>query len=346
MGLILLLLTAVVLLWLFGAAALVYSLTHPRRKTFAVALGRGDPTDPADLGLEAQEVTFSLSDRSRTPGWVIQGGGESCGDDEAGGDPRQLRSPRHGVVTTTGGSSPGRLTVVIVHGFGDSRYGALKRVPLVVPYARRVVVFDLPGQGESESRRGYGGLREPKDVLAVLEQLEVADARRIVLLGSSMGAGVAIAAAAQAGGELRGRIVGVIAEAPYRHWDEPLHNRFKHHHYPRWPIIPLAGLWLTLTAKGFTRFDRAGYAAQLACPLRVIHGSDDPLCPITSAKEIAEAAPAGELIEIPGGRHDDLPTAHEPAYKDAIAGFLKMLCEPDRSGKIASLAAPAPGAPE
>ena len=307
MGLILLLLTAVVLLWLFGVAGLVYSLTHPRRKTFAVALGRGDPTDPADLELLAQEVAFSLSDRSRTPGWIIQG---HVSDETA-------------------------PTVVIVHGYADSRYGALKRVPVVVPYARRVVVFDLPGQGESESRRGYGGLREPTDVLTVLDQLPPEDAQRIVLLGSSMGAGIAIAAAAEAGGEpleeragqnIRGRIVGVIAEAPYRYWDEPLHNRFRKHHYPRWPIIPLAGLWLTLTAKGFTRFDRAGYARQLACPLLVIHGSDDTLCPITSAKEIAQAAPAGEFIEIPDGRHDDLPTAQEPAYRDAIAGFLKKLC--------------------
>jgi len=298
MGLLYLLLFAILILWLLGAAGLVYSLTRPRRKTFAVALGKGDPTDPADLEMVAQEVAFSLSDRSRTPGWVI-----------------------HGQVSDEDGP-----TIVIVHGFGDSRYGALKRAPLVVPYARRVVVFDLPGQGESESRRGYGGLREPEDVRAVLEQLEVQDAQRIVLLGSSMGAGIAIAAAAEADDDLRGRIVGVIAEAPYRHWDEPLHNRFKKHHYPRWPIIPLAGLWLTLTARGFTRFDRAGYAAKLACPLLVIHGSDDSLCPITSASQIAEAAPVGELVEIPGGRHDDLPTEHEPAYRAAIGGFLKKLC--------------------
>ncbi len=312
MGLILLITVAVVLLWLLGAAGLVYSLTHPRRKTFAVALGRGDPTEPADLELLAQEVTFSLSDRSRTPGWVIQG---------------------HDV-------NEGGLTVVIVHGFEDSRYGALIRVPMVVPYARRVVVFDLPGQGESESSRGYGGLREPADVRAVLEQLEVEDAKRVVLLGSSIGAGIVMAAAAEAGEELRRSILGVVAESPYRHWDEPLHNLFKRYHYPRWPIIPLAGLWLTLTARGFTRFDRAGYAARLACPLLVIHGSDDPLCPIMSARQIAQAARAGEFIEIPGGRHDDLPTAHEQAYQDAIAGFLKTLCEPDRSSKIDGLAAP------
>ena len=299
MGLLLLILFAVVLLWLIGTGGLVYSLTHPKRKTFAVALGRGDPTDPADLELEAQEVTFTLTDKTRTPGWVIEG-----------------RAP----------GSAGGLTVVIVHGFGDSRYGSLMRVPMVLDHARKVVVFDLPGQGDSEARHGYGGLREPDDLLAVLGQLEREDAKRIVLLGVSMGGGVAIAAAAKAQGELRGSIVGVIAEGPYRYWDEPLHSMFRHRKYPRWPIIPLSGLWLSLTAKGFKDFDRAGYAAKIGCPLLVLHGSEDTLCPIMAARQIAEAASDGHFVEIEGGGHSDLPIGHEQAYRAAVGDFLEVLC--------------------
>jgi len=320
MGLLLLILLAILLLWLIGAAGLVYALGHPKRKTFAVALGKGDPTDPADLELAAQEVTFTLSDGMRTPGWVIEGAPGSVGGNDSGG------------------GDSGGITVVIVHGFGDSRYGALRRAPLLVPDARRVVVFDLPGQGESESKRAYGGLREPDDVLSVLTQLEKQDAQCIVLLGSSMGAGIAIAAAAKAEGELREAIVGVIAEGPYRYWDEPLHNFFTHHRYPRRPIIPLAWWWLRLTAKGFKSFDRAGHAAKLACPLLVMHGSQDELCPITSAREIADAAPDGQFIEIPGGTHNNLPCEHEQAYRDAVGGFLKRLCSSGRSGTIKRLA--------
>lgn len=310
MGLLYLILTAIVLLWLLAAAGLVRALTHPKRKTFAVALGKGDPTDPADLQLRAQEVTFMLSDNSRSPGWVIEGRDAM---NSAGGE------------TSGGGGYSGGVTVVIVHGFADSRYGALKRVPLIVPYARRVVVFDLPGQGESQAKQGYGGLREPDDVLAMLRQLPPEDSNQIVLLGSSMGAGIAIAAAAKAEGELRKSIVGVIAEGPYRLWDEPLHNMFRHKRYPRWPVIPLAGLWLRLTAKGFKDFDRAGYAARLACPLLVLHGSEDDLCPITSARQIAEAAPAGLFVEIEGGGHNDLPDGHEAAYSAAVENFMKSL---------------------
>jgi pimeloyl-ACP methyl ester carboxylesterase len=128
--------------------------------------------------------------------------------------------------------------------------------------------------------------------------------------------------------------VGVIAEGPYRYWDEPLHNMFRHRRYPRWPIIPLAGLWLRLTAKGFKNFDRAGHAARLACPLLVLHGSEDALCPITAAQQIAEAAPSGQFIEIEGGGHSDLPFGHEQAYRLAVGDFLKRLCTRGGSGTM------------
>lgn len=308
MGIVYLILLAIVLLWLLAAAGLVYAIRHPRRKTFAVALGQGNPTDPTDLQLQADEVTFTLTDGTRSPGWII-----------------------------LGQNSDGP-TFVIVHGFGDSRYGSLRRTPLVLAQARKIVVFDLPGQGESQAKHGYGGLREPDDVLGILEQLEPEDARRIVLLGVSMGAGVAIAAAAKAQASVRQNILGVIAESPYRHWDEPLHNMFRHRRYPRWPIIPLAGLWLSLTAEGFKQFDRVTHAAKLDCPLLVLHGSEDELCPIDSARRIADAAPQGRFIEIPGGRHNDLPFEHEPPYRAAIDDFLKSLCPDPGSGKIQGLA--------
>ncbi len=299
MGLVFLIITAVLLLWLLGAWWLVHSLTHPRRKTFAVALGQGDPTDPADLELVGKEVTFTFTDHTRTPGWIIEG---ERPDGTSGGP-----------------------TFVLIHGFSDSRYGVLLRAPLILHHARKVVVFDLPGQGESEAKQGHGGLREPDDVLAVIDQLEPDDAKQIVLLGVSMGAGIAIAAAAKAQASQRERIVGVIAEAPYRHWDEPLHNIFKSRRYPRWPIIPLAGLWLRLTAKGFKDFDRAGYAAGLTCPLLVMHGSEDRTCPPDSARQIADAANQSTYIEVEGGRHNNLPFEHKQAYQAAVNDFMGTL---------------------
>ena len=306
MGLVILILVSILLLWLFGAAALVYSLAHPPRKTYAAALGCGDPTDPADLELVAREMAFTFTDHTTSPGWIMDG-------QNAGGP-----------------------TVVLIHGFSDSRYGLLQRVPFVLPYAHKIVVFDLPGQGESECARSFGGLREPDDLLAVLSQLEPDDARSIILLGVSMGAGIAIAAAAKSQSDLRSRIHAVIAEAPYRFWDQPIQNIFKYRRYPRFPIIPLAGLWLRLTHKQFKHFDRARYAANLPCPLLVLHGSDDRTCPPDAAQQIADAAPNATYIEIPAGQHNNLPFDHAETYAAAVSDFLQKLGHPAISGKMQS----------
>ncbi|MFM9996545.1 MAG: alpha/beta hydrolase [Phycisphaerales bacterium] len=58
-------------------------------------------------------------------------------------------------------------------------------------------------------------------------------------------------------------------------------------------------------------FDRAAHAGALPCPLLVLHGTDDEVCPIEDGRAIAAAAPAGRIVEVAGGRHNDLWT--EPA---------------------------------
>ncbi|HEX7008361.1 MAG TPA: alpha/beta fold hydrolase, partial [Phycisphaeraceae bacterium] len=278
-----------------GAAAVIYQIRHPPRKTFAVALAHGDPTEPSELGYASQSVTFTLPDGTTTPGWIIDG--------------RSHDGP----------------TVIIVHGYGDSRYGALSWLPLVAPHAQRVVLFDLPGQGESQAKASGGGLREPADVLAVLDQIDAPQGA--VLFGYSMGAGIAIAAAAQAGQ----RIVGVIADGPYRDWDEPLRSHFRARRYPIFPILPLAGLILRWVARGFDRFDRAAYAAQVRGPLLVLHGSEDELCPIESARAIALTAPRGRLVEFPGGHHLDLASIDAPRYRAALEAFFREIRQPSAS---------------
>lgn len=289
MGLFFLLIFACLLVCVLASSAVVWQLRRPPRKTFGVAVGAGELTDPADLGLEAREMQFRLADGSQSPGWIIAGD--------------QPRGP----------------TVVIVHGFGDSRYGALTWTPLFIPLASRVVLFDLPGQGESQAADSGGGLREPADVLAVVDQL--GEQGNVVLMGYSMGAGIAIAAGAQADAH----VVGVIADGPYQRWDEPLVEIFKANRYPRWPVLPMAGLWLRLTAKGFADFDRVAWARKLRVPLLVLHGSDDELCPLASARAIAEAAQQGKLVEFPGGGHLNLAVTDETRYRQALETFFTSL---------------------
>lgn len=330
LGLLILLSIAYALLIALGGFTILWQMSRPRRKTLGVALAMGGVADPADLGMAAAAVTFNLSDRTQSPGWIITG------------------------------HAPQGPTVVVVHGHRDSRYGSLYRAQMVRPYAAYIVVFDLPGHGDAQATRCRMGAREAADVNAVVHGLppEVSEKqnrkrRPIVLLGYSLGATIVIKAAAEypelfnapdgktSSGGGGGGGDGVIACAPYRWWDEGLRGQMKRRGLPVWPMVPLVGLFLRLSVKlNLSRlreskweeapgFDRAADAAKLTCPLLVLHGDADTICPLSAGRAIADAAPRGQLVVIKHGTHNQLLAADHDAVHAALAAFFKLLSRRD-----------------
>jgi len=293
MGLIVLLSLGALAVAGLSVAGLLYALTHPPRKTYAAALGRGDPTEPEAVGASGPAVTFTLADGSRSPGWVLEGGA--------------AKGP----------------TVLLLHGYGDSRYGALTWAPLLLPHAARLVVYDQRAHGESDAKRATLGPDEAHDAAAVIDQLEEMEApdnaRPLVLFGYSMGAVVALAAAT-----LRpGHVTGVIADGVYRHWATPVHNVLRQRRYPAALLIALATPVLWLAGEGYRRFDRAAFARKLQCPLLALHGSADRCCPLHEAQAVVDAAPDAELITFADAGHLDLASRQPQRYHDALAHFFR-----------------------
>ena len=300
-GLLILFSVALVLISLLGSAGLLWIIHRPRRKTFAVALALGGPTQPSELGLEGDEAVFNLPGRHTSPGWIIRG--------HRGGGP----------------------TVVVLHGHRDSRYGALYRAKLLAPYAGRIVIFDWPAHGDCSAPWMLFGVREVADLLAVLDGLPpetpnaskedpTHTAPKPVLFGYSLGGQIAIKAA----GQHPERFAGVIAEGPYRRWDSPIRRRFALLRIPAWLFIyPIAVFYLV---RGWLPgFDRAHYAGKIAAPLLVLHGTRDPICPFEEGQQLAEAAPQGELVTFEGGGHLNLTDLNPEAYHAALTRFFERL---------------------
>lgn len=303
LGFLILFAAAAALLLALGTIAVVLRLTHPPRFTYAVALARRVPSSPTDLRLEFSIRELRLSDNHTTPAWVIHGRDES------------------GPV------------VVITHGWGDSRYGALEWVELLAPYASAIVTYDLRGMGESSAPACHLGTTEIDDLVIILTQLG-AD-RPIVLFGASMGVGISIAAAARAAAKGNQHVIGVVGDGGYRHGMEPIVGYFK---AQQWPVLPFyypIGAWLSLVYATHSQFDRARHARGLACPLLLLHGTDDPICPIASAREIIAAVPPGSpdsprarIVEFPGGTHLDLITHDPETYKAELTAFFQKIQPP------------------
>lgn len=290
----------IALLLLGGALALIasilvvaHALTHPPRRTYGSAVGRGLACDPSELDPPRAFVAWSLASRRLDlPVWDVPG------DD------------------------PDGPVVIMVHGWGDSRIGGLVRLPAVVPVASRVILWDLPGHGEAPGSCALG-TREVEDLAALIEVL--GRDTPIVLFGWSMGAGIAIACAADNTTDSdRAPVAGIIAEAPYRLAKTPAHRVMHLRRLPHRLNLPPA-LWLIGTrvgvGPGWRGFDRAEHAGRLGCPMLILHGSHDEVCPVDDAKAIAAKTASGlvELHITAGAGHNDLWTDPRFALQDARA---------------------------
>ena len=320
-----LLILALLAHWLLLVGWTIWRLTRPPRRTTGTALGQGRPVDPSRLTPPRVFAEWSITHRGATcPVWDISG------DDPSG------------------------PVIVFSHGWGDSRIGALSRVQALAPHASRLIAWDMPGHGDATGTCSLG-----THEVDALQQLltHLASTReapqRVVLFGWSLGAGVSIAAASAPGpsqsltpgverktpsSDAGVRIIGVIAESPYRDAPTPARNVLAMQGLPHrsnlmpalWCIGTDARVGSTLTRRD-PRFDRAAHAQSLrerSISLLILHGDADPISPLADAQAIAIAA-AATLEVIPAGGHFGLWTDPRFAAEvtDAAVRWLARSCK-------------------
>jgi pimeloyl-ACP methyl ester carboxylesterase len=319
-GLFILLFSGLLVLWAWLVVYTMWMLTHPPRRTYAWAVARSLPGDPSEIVLTsgtrglAYEAWLLLSRGRELPVWDV------CGLDPSG------------------------PTIIVTHGWGDSRVAMLGRVAALAPVMSRLIVWDMPGHGDSP--RGSTcelGVREHEDLRALIErvldesgQRGDRNARPLLLFGFSLGAGVSLVAAA----DEAARISAVIAEAPYRIPPTPARNVCRLRGLPYRTTLPAAMLLLGLmkgqgtawgraafrgTRDGVPSFDRLRVAQRMrgGVKLLVVHAKADPVCPIEDGREIAGAGHKGRVLELEHAGHTDVWTRSELVEK--IVGAIREL---------------------
>jgi pimeloyl-ACP methyl ester carboxylesterase len=294
-GLALLLLVALAIFVAWGAFVIAWDAMHPPRKGFAWALATGRPGSPDALDLKAEETTLPGLDGVPCPAWRVQG---------AGGD----RAP----------------VLLMLHGWGRSRWDSLARLQPMLPIVREAWLPDLPAHGEHDGHRSWVGVREPDAALAMLSEIAARNTGApIVLMGHSLGAGVAIRAAARAHGL---PVAGVIALAPYRDLASPIPGRMRLQGLPAQPFTALS--LLLLRAAGCMDRPLEIDAAAMQTPLLVIACEGDLVSPVGDAERIAAACARSTLLVLPGDRHDE-PGQGDPArFEDTLRAFVTSVSRP------------------
>ena len=202
-----------------------------------------------------------------------------------------------GLVAEPAGAVRG--TAIVFHGNAghaghrDFYAGALTRLGL------RVILAEYPGYGPRGGAVGERSLvADAGESIALAARLHGGP---LLLIGESLGAGVAAAAAA---GQ-RDRIAGLLLLTP---WDR-LEN-VATYHYPWLPVQ-----WLLND-----RYDSATHLASIGRPVLVVVAQRDGIVPPRFGSALYRAlAEPRRLAVIPGAGHNDWPARVDDAFwRDAI----------------------------
>jgi uncharacterized protein len=145
---------------------------------------------------------------------------------------------------------------------------------------------EYPGYGWAEGAPTERGIyAAAEEGLAWLRQQHGVGPGRTVLLGRSLGSGVAVELAR------RGRAARLVLVSPYTSMGEMAAAVFP---------------WLPARLLVRDRFDSLSKAGALHLPTLVVHGAQDEVVPAAQGRALAAAIPDAELLWVPGAGHNDV----------------------------------------
>lgn len=224
--------------------------------------------------------------------------------------------------------------VIQVHGRGTTRAECLRAVPVFHAAGLTTLVVSYRNDGEAPRTRAgtYGlGTTEWRDVDAALGEARRRGARRIVLMGWSMGGAIALQLSLNSAH--RDLIAGLILDSPVVDWQVVLDHQARLNRLPR-PVASLAMRALQREWTGrvtgaegpisFDRLDMVSRAAELRHPVLILHSDDDGYVPSDASHDLVVARP--DLVELQVfdvARHTKLWNYDQERWSAAITSWLR-----------------------
>jgi fermentation-respiration switch protein FrsA (DUF1100 family) len=198
------------------------------------------------------------------------------------------------------GARGGRV-FVIFHNNRQTIGDALGLAKALQSRGHGAMLVEYRGYGVS---RGEGTASEQglyDDAEAALDHLSThgVPPARIVLLGTSLGSGVAAEMAR------RGRGGALVLVAPYTSIPDLVRD-----------AVPIAPADLLVE----DRFDTLSKTTEIRVPTLVVHGDADEIVPFWMGERLSTAIPGARLLRVPGGHHGDL-FARDTTLFGEVASF-------------------------
>ena len=239
------------------------------------------------------------------------------------------------------GADPLRPVLVLVHGAGYDHHIWPMEIRRMSGW--RVLTVDLPGHGRSAGRPRQSVGAYVQDLVNFLDELAI---YRIVLVGHSLGASIALQLADEQPALLAG--LGLISASAHLQVPELLAAYFSNpltiplgiQLYQAWGFSPQSSLSLVESGlaplraaravmlgadwQASARFDFDGDLGQIQAPAWVATGGDDRLAPLPCAHYLASNLASSRLQVIPNAGHM-LPLEQPAALSSGLRQFLAKL---------------------
>lgn len=190
-----------------------------------------------------------------------------------------------------------KYTLLISHGNAEDIGHMLPYLHELKSQGFSVFAYDYRGYGTSSGNpTEQSAYADISANYAYLTQTIGVPAERIIVMGSSLGAALAIDLAA------REPVAGLIVESPFV-------TAFRVVTYV--PLLP------------FDKFDNMGKISNVRCPILFVHGTHDRIVPIWHGRKLYEVATAPKQnFWVEGGGHNDLLWVAGNRYWQAIHAFV------------------------
>lgn len=295
--------------WIIGLLAAVFfgsaivgamlggGILHPARRTLDAALIAQANDVFARDGAICQEFDVSARDGVILRGWKVRA------------------------------KSPNGDWVMLFHGQGDNRVGTISYANFLLRAGYSVVMMDTRAQGASGGTMTTYGWKERWDTKSIVSALYASEnPRRLFALGESMGAAIALQAAA-----VEPRISAVVAEAPFSNLREVTYD------YAGLQLSPWLGKTLfrpatiialrTAEKEGGFRADDVSpeqAVSERAFPLLLICGTLDRRIPCRHARRIFRAATGPkELWVVRGAQHTGAYGIDPAEFERRVLAFFR-----------------------
>jgi alpha-beta hydrolase superfamily lysophospholipase len=213
-------------------------------------------------------------------------------------------------------------TLVLLHGLAEGRHMMRVRSDEIFARGWNVAVLDARGYGDSGGELGSFGGREVGDLALWLDAIaaRVGPGLRLAIWGRSMGAAVALRAAA-----VDARIRDLVLEAPYIDLRRTASTLIRRYRLPASRILAVLVLARARLLAGVS-LDRPrplDAAPHIKVPALILRGTADAL--ISEDETATLAAALGgpvERVDVPGARHSKIVDVGGAELIERVGAFL------------------------